>query len=49
MTRALAGSDVPVPPPVALAEDEAVLGGPFAISRFVEGTTVQTQGVMDEL
>jgi aminoglycoside phosphotransferase (APT) family kinase protein len=43
ITKALGATDVPVPPAVALHEDEDILGGPFAISGFVEGRTVQTQ------
>lgn len=43
ITKALGTTDVPVPPAVALHEDEDLLGGPFAISGFVEGRTVQTQ------
>lgn len=49
VTRALGASDVPVPPAVALHEDEDLLGGPFAISGFVEGSTVQTQEQLAEL
>lgn len=43
ITKALGATDVPVPPAVALHEDDDILGGPFAISGFVEGRTVQTQ------
>lgn len=46
---ALAASDVPVPPAVVLCEDEAVLGGPFAISGFVDGRTIQTRDQLAEL
>lgn len=37
--RALAG-EAPVPEPVAFCEDPAILGQPFSLSRFVEGTTI---------
>lgn len=40
---ALGASAVPVPPAVALCEDESVIGGPFAITGFVAGETVQAQ------
>lgn len=46
---ALGGSAVPVPPAVVLCEDDAVLGGPFAISGFVEGRTIQTRDQLAEL
>lgn len=49
VTRALGASDVPVPPAIALHEDEALLGGPFAISGFVEGCAVQTQDQLIQL
>jgi aminoglycoside phosphotransferase (APT) family kinase protein len=47
--KALGRTDVPVPPAVALHEDDDVLGAPFAISGFVEGHTVQTQEQLDAL
>jgi aminoglycoside phosphotransferase (APT) family kinase protein len=34
---ALAGSPVPVPPVVGLCTDEAVIGAPFYVMRFVDG------------
>jgi aminoglycoside phosphotransferase (APT) family kinase protein len=37
---ALAASEVPVAPMAALCEDEAVLGAPFYVMRFVDGTVV---------
>lgn len=37
--RALFG-EAPVPEPVAFCEDPAVLGQPFSLSRFVDGTTI---------
>jgi aminoglycoside phosphotransferase (APT) family kinase protein len=52
VTRAIAGTEVPVPPPVVLFEDDSVIGGPFAISEFVSGRTIQTRadlaGLSDE-
>lgn len=41
VTEALWGSDVPVPEPIRLCEDIDVLGAPFALSRYVEGTTYE--------
>ncbi|WP_435769057.1 phosphotransferase family protein [Nocardioides sp. SYSU DS0651] len=41
VTSALAATPVPVAAPVAVCEDEAVLGGPFAIWDHVAGVTVQ--------
>lgn len=49
VTSALGASDVPVPPAIVLHEDEDVLGGPFAISGFVEGRAIQTQDQLGEL
>lgn len=49
ITSALRDTEVPVPPPVALCEDEHVLGSPFAIARFVEGACVQTRSDLDAL
>lgn len=49
VTAALGATGVPVPPAVVLCEDESVLGGPFAVAGFVEGTTVQTAAQLDEL
>jgi aminoglycoside phosphotransferase (APT) family kinase protein len=37
---ALAGSDVPVPPALALCEDADVLGAPFYVMNFVDGTVL---------
>jgi len=34
---ALADTEVPVPPPVALCEDEEVIGAPFYVMGFVDG------------
>jgi aminoglycoside phosphotransferase (APT) family kinase protein len=39
--RALADSDVPVPPVVGLETDDAVNGAPFYVMRFVEGLVVR--------
>lgn len=49
VTRALAGAGVPVPPAVALCEDESVIGGPFAVAGFVDGRTVQSREELDQL
>ncbi|WP_228942495.1 phosphotransferase family protein [Nocardioides sp. Leaf374] len=42
VTRALGRAGVPVPPAVALSEDESLIGGPFAVARFVEGRSLQS-------
>src|ERR1043165_9059055 len=39
---ALHPTDVPVPRPVLLCEDEEVLGAPFYVMEFVEGTPYRT-------
>jgi len=39
---ALAGTRVPVPPPVAVCEDASVNGAPFAVTRFVDGVVLDT-------
>ena len=49
VTSALGATDVPVPPAVVLCEDESLIGGPFAVSGFVPGVTVQTAAQLDEL
>ena len=49
VTRALRGSAVPVPPAVLLHEDEDAVGGPFAISEFVDGACVQSRADLDAL
>lgn len=49
ITRALGESDVPVPPAVLLHEDEALLGAPFAVAKFVDGRCVQSRSDLDEL
>lgn len=43
VTSALAGTGVPVAPPVLLCEDESVIGGPFAVAGFVDGSCIQTR------
>ncbi|MFB6752990.1 phosphotransferase family protein [Streptomyces sp. NPDC056353] len=40
--NALHPTDVPVPRPVLLCEDEEVLGAPFYVMEFVEGTPYRT-------
>jgi aminoglycoside phosphotransferase (APT) family kinase protein len=49
VTRALRGTDVPVPSPVLLHEDESVLGAPFTIAEFVDGDCVQSRADLDAL
>ena len=49
VTRALAATGVPVARPVALCEDESLIGGPFAIAEFVPGRTIQKRSELDEL
>jgi aminoglycoside phosphotransferase (APT) family kinase protein len=49
VTGALGAIGVPVPPAVALCQDDAVIGAPFAVAGFVEGTTVQTRADLDRL
>ncbi|GAA1885432.1 phosphotransferase family protein [Streptomyces durmitorensis] len=39
---ALHGTDVPVPEPLLLCEDDAVLGAPFYVMEFVDGTPYRT-------
>jgi len=43
VTSALGATDVPVATAVLLHEDEALLGGPFTVSAFVNGAGVRTQ------
>lgn len=49
VTRALHGTGVPVPPPVALCQDESVLGCDFAVAEFVDGSTLQSQDDLELL
>ncbi|MEX0751111.1 MAG: phosphotransferase family protein [Dehalococcoidia bacterium] len=42
IVAALAGTRVPVPPPVAVCEDASVNGAPFAVTRFVEGVVLDS-------
>ncbi len=39
---ALAGTDVPVPAPVALCQDAGVIGAPFYLMRYVPGLVLRT-------
>lgn len=39
---ALHGTDVPVPAPLLLCEDDAVIGAPFYVMEFVDGTPYRT-------
>jgi aminoglycoside phosphotransferase (APT) family kinase protein len=49
VTRALRDTDVPVARTVALCDDEAVIGLPFAVTEFVAGETVQTRDELNRL
>ncbi|MDQ7905222.1 phosphotransferase family protein [Phytohabitans sp. ZYX-F-186] len=49
VTAALRGSDVPVAEAVLLHVDEELLGGPFAVSAFVEGRALRTRDELAEL
>jgi aminoglycoside phosphotransferase (APT) family kinase protein len=49
VVSALGRTEVPVPPAVALCEDDAVLGAPFAVSGFVDGRCIQTQAQLATL
>jgi aminoglycoside phosphotransferase (APT) family kinase protein len=49
VTRALMGSAVPVPRAILLHEDDDVLGAPFAVAEFVDGTCVQSRSDLDLL
>jgi len=46
---ALADSEVPVPDMVALCRDPDVLGAPFYVMSFVDGTVFRTEGQLAEL
>lgn len=43
VTAALAGTNVPVPTPLVLCQDEGVLEVPFTVAEFVEGHSVQSR------
>jgi aminoglycoside phosphotransferase (APT) family kinase protein len=45
---ALGPTDVPVPPVVALCEDESVNGAPFYVMEFVEGPILRTKADAEE-
>ena len=47
VTEALQYSVVPVPPAVALCEDPAVIGAPFAVSAFISGLVVRTRAQLE--
>ena len=49
VTRALGQTQVPVPPAVLLCEDASVLGGPFAVSEFVTGATLQSRADLEDV
>ncbi len=49
VTSALGAAGVPVPRAVVLCEDEDVIGGPFVVAEFMDGTTVQTRADLDLL
>jgi aminoglycoside phosphotransferase (APT) family kinase protein len=44
---ALAGSGVPVPEVVAVCTDDSVIGSPFAVTAWIDGTVVGTPGEVD--
>jgi aminoglycoside phosphotransferase (APT) family kinase protein len=44
VVSALAPTEVPVPPPVGLCEDESVNGAPFYVMEFVEGPILRGLG-----
>lgn len=46
--RALASSEVPVPPAVGLCEDESVNGAPFYVMDFVDGVVLDTPAAVRE-
>ncbi|MEU6081133.1 phosphotransferase family protein [Streptomyces sp. NPDC047108] len=46
---ALHPTDVPVPEPLLLCEDESVIGSPFYVMEFVEGTPYRTAGQLSRL
>jgi aminoglycoside phosphotransferase (APT) family kinase protein len=47
VAQALQYSAVPVPPAVALCEDLAVIGAPFAVTAFIPGQVVRTRAQLD--
>ena len=47
ITSALMGTSVPVPPAVALCEDETLIGGHFAVSEFVPGKAIRSRADLD--
>lgn len=49
VTSALHGTAVPVARPVAVSEDDSVLGAPLAIWEFVQGRTLQARDDLDPL
>ncbi|MGE5697864.1 MAG: phosphotransferase family protein [Candidatus Sericytochromatia bacterium] len=49
VVAALGGTKVPVAKAVALCEDEAVLGAPFAIVEYVDGRVIRTRGELQAL
>lgn len=46
---ALAGTAVPVPEPIALCDDPAVLGAPFYLMGYVDGVVLDQPGVLGRL
>jgi aminoglycoside phosphotransferase (APT) family kinase protein len=46
--RALADTDVPVPPALALCTDDTVNGAPFYVMAFVEGAVLDTPAMVRE-
>ena len=49
VTSALSDADVPVAAPLLLCDDVAVLGAPFTVVEFVEGSSLRSSAVLDAL
>ncbi len=49
VTSALGATEVPVAGAVLLCEDDAVLGGPFAVAEYVTGRAIQSGADLDDL
>ena len=42
MLSALSGTDIPVPTPVAICDDQDVIGAPFYLMEYVPGAVLRT-------
>ena len=49
VTSALGATAVQVPPATVLCEDEGLIGGPFAISGYVDGRAIQARDELEAL